>query len=269
MDLPAASIPERALPIEKELGKVSRWTLRQLLRWLETKQPRLQKRCLCRCDACFDRRGGRGDAVFSDLEQRRMLRRQCFLPARRSRSECAGSGGGLLRAVALRCLAGYPGRFRMKVRFRANHRWKSKLQRQGHFRALGRPGLFRRSPEQEHQGGPMQPGLWSSIGSGGIAPPLPYTNAPPQHARRLSPASVPVRMPPWRRGSVRKVRPTLPPHRYLLSPCGCAPEFAASLPLPSIVTATRPRGQKPQPAITYNSAAHFGSALRGRRLKFR
>ncbi len=99
------------------------------------------------------------------------------------------------------------------------------------------------SRAKEHEGGPMQPELWSSIGTGEIVPPPPYTSAPLRRARRLSPATAPVRMPPWHREFVRKVRPALPLRPYLLSPCGCAPGFAASLPLPSIVAATRLRNQ--------------------------
>src|ERR1700682_120031 len=131
----------------------------------------------------------------------------------------------------------------MHVEFRTNHWRNSKHLRSCYVGMLRCSGLFRHPPGKENEGGPMQPRPCSSTGIGEIAPRPPYTSAPPRRARRLSPATEPVRTPPWRRGSVRKVRPALLLRPYLPSLCGCVPEFAASLPLPSIVAVTRLRIQ--------------------------
>jgi hypothetical protein len=251
MELTAASIPEQALRTRKEWATVSRWALRRVLRGPGMEQVRHRKRYPCPDDACFARRDVRGDAAFFDLAQRPGPRRLCFRSSRHPRPECGGLPGGLSQAVALqypvRCpvrhLIRHLDRLQMQVEFRTNHGRDSKFPRLKHRGRLPWSGSFRRSRAREHEGGPMQPGLWSSIGTVEIAPLLPYTNARLRHARRLSPASAPIRMRPWRRGSVRRVRPALQLRPYLLSPCGCVPEFAASLPLPSIVAASRPGNQ--------------------------
>jgi hypothetical protein len=211
------------------------------------KRVRLRKQYPYPGDVCFGRRGVRGGAAFFHLALRPTPRQPCCRSSLYPRSEWAGLARGLRRAVGLRypvrCPVRYLDRFRMQAEFRTNHRRNSKFPRSSYLGALRRPGLFRRPPGKEHEGAPMQPELWSSIGTGEIVPPPPYTSAPLRRARRLSPATAPVRMPPWHREFVRKVRPALPLRPYLLSPCGYAPGFAASLPLPSIVAATRPRGQ--------------------------
>jgi hypothetical protein len=221
------------------------------------KRVRLRKQYPYPGDACFDRPGVRGGAAFFHLALRPTPRQPCCRSSLYPRSECAGLARGLRRYVGLRypvrCPVRYLDRFRMQAEFRTNHRRNSKFPRSkcprsscprsSYVGALRCPGLFRRPPGKEHEGGPMRPELWSSIGTGEIVPPPLYTSAPLRRARRLSPATAPVRMPPWHREFVRKVRPALLLRPYLLSPCGCAPGFAASLPLPSIVAATRPRGQ--------------------------
>jgi hypothetical protein len=237
------------------------------------KRARLRKRYLCPCDACFGRRGVRGDAAFFHLALRLTPRQPCCRSSLYPRSECAGLARGLRRAVGLRyrvrCPVRYLGRFRMQVEFRTNHQRNSKFPRSSYLGALRRPGSFRRPPGKEREGGPMQPGLWSSIGTGEIVPPPPYTSAPLRRARRLSPATAPVRMRPWHREFVRKVRPALLLRPYLLSPCGCAPGFAASLPLPSIVAATRPRGQNLSRFLLTIQQCRLVRSFERRTLKFR
>ena len=247
------------------------------------KRARLRKRYLCPCDACFGRHGVRGDAAFFHLALRPTPRQPCSRSSPYPRSGWAGLARGLRRAVGLRyrvrCPVPYLGRFRMQAEFRTNHRRNSMFRRSKCLRssglrssylgALRRPGLFRRPPGKEHEGGPMQPGLWSSIGTGEIVPPPPYTSAPLRRARRLSPATAPVRMPPWHREFVRKVRPALLLRPYLLSPCGCAPGFAASLPLPSIVAVTRPRGQNLSRFLPTIQQRKLVRSFECRTLKFR
>jgi hypothetical protein len=246
------------------------------------KRVRLRKQYPYPCDACFDRPGVRGGAAFFDPAQRPTPRQPCSRSSPYPHSEWAGLARGLRRAVGLRypvrCPVRYLGRFRMQAEFRTNHQRNSKFPRSkcprsscprsSYVGALRRPGLFRRPPGKEHEGGPMQPGLWSSIGTGEIVPPPPYTSAPLRRARRLSPATAPVRMPPWHREFVRKVRPALLLRPYLLSPCGCAPGFAASLPLPSIVAATRPRGQNLSGVLPTIQRRRLVRSSEGRRLKF-
>ena len=236
------------------------------------KRVRRRERYLCPCDACFDRPGVRGGAAFFDPAQRPTRRQPCSRSSPYPRSGWAGLARGLRRAVGLRypvrCPVRYLDRFRMHLEFQ-NHRRNSKFPGWSYLWALRYPGLFRRLPGKEHEGGPMQPGLWSSIGTGEIVPPPPYTSAPLRRARRLSPAIAPVRMPPWHREFVRKVRPALLLRPYLLSPCGCALGFAASLPLPSIVAATRPRDQNLSRFLPTIQQRRLVRSFEGRTLTFR
>jgi len=84
---------------------------------------------------------------------------------------------------------------------------------------------------------------WFSTAIYGIAPPQLCTSARLRHARRLSPATAPIRMPPWHRACVRRVLPVLPPRRCPLLPCVYGLGSVASQPWLSIVAATGACGQ--------------------------
>jgi hypothetical protein len=209
------------------------------------KRRRVQNQSAQRADACFDRPAALGGEDPCEPAPRFVPRLRIPRSPSRARLTHPYLEGvyvpyphwleAHLQFGTLRTAYQIPGTRRLpqKEQPRLSNLPHSKHPRSRASGHLARPSI------SERGAAPMLPRPLSSIGNGGIVLPRLCTSAPLQRVRRLSPANARARMPPWHRGYVRKVPPAVLERRCLLSPCGCAPVFAASLPLPSIVAATR------------------------------